>query len=65
MAVALDNVQQGAALTVRHIGQPYPLLSTGDVLIILLKEGYEFINKGTALGIEHLASLCHLLFPKL
>ena len=65
MTVALDNLQQGASLTMRHIGQPHPFLSTRDMLIILLEQRYQLIDKGATLLIQHLASLCHLFLPEL
>ena len=63
--VALDNLQQGAALTVGHIVQPHLFATFRNALVIRLKHWYQFVHKSLALPIKLLASLSHLFLPEL
>ena len=64
-AVALDDLQQRAALAVRHIVKPHLFAVLRNLLVIVLKDRCQLLHEGTAAGIDLLALCGHLFLPYL
>ena len=64
LAVALDGVEQVAAVAVAGVVERNRFVATGDKAVEMLEDGDEFFNESFAFLVDALAVFCHHLFEE-